>query len=307
MRVGSKVKTTTLLVDANNLFMRAFFALPRSLSSVGVGSTGAIVGVLQSLKLLIETYLPAETIIVWDGSPTWRRKIYPEYKRRKSSLDEETVQTIRQQREFLSTDILPRLGFVQYRHEDFEADDFIAYFALERFNEGGSVVILSTDHDFWQLVRPRLIVIDPIGKFKVSKKFFKESTTFSSPEFFLDHKIICGDRGDNVPVVKGLSGEKRFQKYLPVLQRNHLSHLCRWEHSSRWPKEFRNYYDPLFMNWQLVDLTHAASWITPRIVRSSESERFPFPTRGKIYDLAVEYGLMEMSTNVDDWYRLLNS
>jgi DNA polymerase-1 len=134
-----------------------------------------------------------------------------------------------------------------------EADDVIGYLA-KQFEE--KVTILSTDKDYLQLVSDRVTIYSPIKKKFYTPKAVTEEYGIS-PVNFLTHKILLGDKSDNVPGVKGL-GLKTLVKLLPDLKKDELVSIEQViENSEGKLKKFGDIYNfrkQLLINKQLMDL-----------------------------------------------------
>jgi DNA polymerase-1 len=78
---GITYNTNVLLVDAMNLFIRNYAAVP-SMDDDG-NHIGGMVGFFKSLGLAIRSFKPSRVIVVFDGKggSQRRRKIYPDYKK----------------------------------------------------------------------------------------------------------------------------------------------------------------------------------------------------------------------------------
>ena len=134
-----------LLVDANSLANRAFYALPPLSTSKGV-PTNAVYGFLAMLFRLIDERQPDYIICAFDHpSPTFRHAEFEAYKAtRKPSPDEFKVQ-LPMLKEALS---VLRISCVEL--PGYEADDIIGTLACKYSGEGFEVLILSGDKDCLQ-------------------------------------------------------------------------------------------------------------------------------------------------------------
>ena len=86
---------------------------------------------------------------------------------------------------------------------NFEADDLIAAYAKAAEAENLDVLIISSDKDLMQLVRPGISMLDPmkqkrIGADEVVEKFGVP------PAHVVDVQALAGDSSDNVPGVPGI-------------------------------------------------------------------------------------------------------
>lgn len=213
-----------------NTFIRAHAVAP--VTSEHGYHVGGITGFLMSLGYAIKNINPTRVIIPFDGKGgSQRRKtIYPDYKAgRKThvniintefySTKEEEVKSMEMQlRRLLDyLDTLP----VQYMAIDkIEADDAIAYLTSHFQRKYDSeVYIMSTDHDYYQLINQKTIVWSPIKKvFYTQEKFNLEFEGLPSNNYLL-YKVLIGDGSDNIPGIKGV-GLRTIKKNLPFLFEN---------------------------------------------------------------------------------------
>ena len=80
---------TLILVDGSSFLFRAFHALPPLTNSAGE-PTGAILGVTNMLRKMIEQYPTPYLVIVFDApGKTFRDELYPEYKSHRPPMPEE--------------------------------------------------------------------------------------------------------------------------------------------------------------------------------------------------------------------------
>ena len=134
-----------------------------------------------------------ELIICCDGRETWRRDVFPYYKRnRKTSRAEsghdwglifETLNTIR-------SELDEHFPYKVVHLDRAEADDIIAVLA-KHWTEGEKILILSGDKDFMQLQK-----YENVDQYSpVQKKFLRTK----NPQEFLFEHIARGDIADGIP------------------------------------------------------------------------------------------------------------
>ncbi len=129
---------------------------------------------------------------------TFRNDIYPDYKANRDALPEELVPQFELVREATRAFNLPAIQL-----EGYEADDLIATYARAAVERGIEVVVVSSDKDLMQLVRPGVTMFDPmkdvvIGAAEVTEKFGV------APDKVIDVQALAGDSTDNVPGVPGI-------------------------------------------------------------------------------------------------------
>jgi len=165
--------------------------------------TGAAYGFLMSFKKMqIEKDKDEEIYVVWDGGgENWRHKLTSDYKaNRKQKTD------IFHRQQLITQDILRSLGVAQCQAKGEEADDLIGSLAKFKRLQGNTVIIISSDKDFNQLVSRHIQVLHP----KMSNNDEKLMTPAQieedfgiPPSKFADWLALRGDSSDNI---KGLEG-----------------------------------------------------------------------------------------------------
>jgi 5'-3' exonuclease len=212
-----------LIIDALNTFIRGWTASP-ALNENG-DHTGGISSFLRSIGYAIKLLKPSRVIVVFDGKggSAKRRKIYPGYKNgRKNKLrinraygnllpaddksfDIELLRTV------LYLDTLP---VTTMSIDNIEADDTIAYLAMDTFSDS-NVSIMSTDKDFLQLASERINIWSPTKKKIYGCREIHDEFGVSCMNFIM-YKVLNGDASDNIDGVKG-AGIKTIIRSFPFL------------------------------------------------------------------------------------------
>ncbi len=191
-------KKKIYVVDGSSFIYRAYHALPELITAQGQ-PTNAIYGFTTMMLKLLETEQPEYLVVAMDARrPTWRDKIYPEYKANRPPMPEDLAQQIP-----YFPQVLGALGIPALHHDGYEADDLIATLVKEAKEKGFAVVIISGDKDLMSLVGDSVVMNDTLkGKIytipEVEKKFGV------SGERLLDLLALAGDKSDNVPGIKGV-------------------------------------------------------------------------------------------------------
>lgn len=253
-----------LLVDSLNTFLRSFVTV-HHLNPQG-NHIGGLTGFLKSVGHAIRLIDPTRVILVFDGhgGSTNKRYLYPEYKANRHITKISNWDAFDNQQEESESITNQIVRLISYLHclpvdllsvDKVEADDVIGYLA-NQFNE--KVTILSTDKDYLQLVSDRVTVYSPIKKKFYTPTAVKEEYGIS-PINFLTHKILLGDKSDNVPGVKGL-GLKTLVKLLPELKNDEPitieQILENAEGGSKKLVDIYNFRNQLLINKQLMDLSN---------------------------------------------------
>ena len=196
-----------MLVDANAVG-NAHNNMPKL--TAGDMPTQAIYGTTLFVESLIREYGGWNNLWVWDGRAQWRFDFYPAYKSNRSR-DEAS----RRRREEYHAQVpairemLTHLGISQMVGVGLEADDIAGGLSRRFSREDKTVILVSTDMDWVQLVNENVRFYDPFhGKKKISHLNFFEMTGYRTPRQFLDGKILTGDSSDCITPVGGLGKEK---------------------------------------------------------------------------------------------------
>lgn len=200
-----------LIVDGNSLVYRAFFALPLLQNSQGL-YTNAVYGFATMLLRLLEEEKPAYVMVVFDkGGPTFRHRLFGEYKAKREKTPSELVEQLPRVRELLAA-----LGIPALEADDLEADDLIGTFSRQAVTRGVRPVVVSGDADVLQLVDlPAEIIFTRRGISQTERYTSKElRARFGlTASQFIDYKALKGDQSDNIPGVPGV-GEKTAKDLL---------------------------------------------------------------------------------------------
>ncbi|HEU5050338.1 MAG TPA: DNA polymerase I [Gemmatimonadales bacterium] len=207
------------LIDGYALIYRAFFAMiSRPLRTTRGENTSAAWGVANFLLRLREKHRPELLAWVNDAGTSFREERYADYKSTREKLDDELQadfdRSLERILELLEAFRIPVLAVPGY-----EADDVIGTLATRAAARDLQAVIVSGDKDFYQLIGPRVALLNPGrgGPAAVEETWVDESNASERlgvpPGQVADFLALVGDTSDNVPGVKGI-GEKGAQKLL---------------------------------------------------------------------------------------------
>lgn len=195
------------LVDVSSLFFRSFYAI-RNLTNSKGQPTNAIYGFLSSIVKILSDQNPSGVVFCFDRpEPGFREEMYPEYKANRSETPEDLIKQF---------PYLPRLAealnIPTFEKAGFEADDVIGSLSLLGESHGFEVVIVSSDKDLCQLIKPGVVMFDPAKDAFLDIQGVK-SKLGVNPDQVVDYLSLVGDSSDNVPGVAGI-GPKGAQKLL---------------------------------------------------------------------------------------------
>ncbi|WP_394229794.1 DNA polymerase I [Shewanella colwelliana] len=190
-----------VLVDGSSYLYRAYYAPPHLTNSKGE-ATGAVYGVINMLRSLLNQYQPSQMAVVFDAKgKTFRNDMYADYKAHRPPMPDD----LRTQIEPLHR-IIRALGLPLVCIPGVEADDVIGTIATQASKEGRAVLISTGDKDMAQLVDDNVTLINTmtntiLGPNEVTEKFGV------GPELIIDLLALQGDKADNIPGLPGV-GEK---------------------------------------------------------------------------------------------------
>ena len=200
-----------IIIDSNCICFQSFYGQwGKNDEKIGV-----IYGFLRTLCGFMSQFNTTNFQFVWDSKKSLRKKLYPEYKnqRRKDLTAEEKrlLYLAYDQFQIIRSDILPALGFNNsFSISGLEGDDLIYYCGQK--NKTGSSVIVSLDHDLYQLLNKRVDFYN-LRSHTIFTKAQMKKELFCEPKQWGMVKAIGGCISDNV---KGCTriGEKSAIKFL---------------------------------------------------------------------------------------------
>lgn len=202
------------LLDAFALIYRSYYAFIRNprFNSKGV-NTSAMLGFTNTLVQLLETENPHYIGVVFDVSaPTFRHKMYKEYKANREQMPEDLRKSIPYIRRIIDAFNIPIIEM-----EGFEADDVIGTLAQKAKAEGFDTYMMTPDKDYAQLVDEHIRMYKPAkqgaapeiwGPDEVKKNFGIEN-----PRQVIEILGLTGDASDNIPGCPGI-GPKNAEKLI---------------------------------------------------------------------------------------------
>jgi DNA polymerase-1 len=207
------------LIDGYALIYRAFYALiSRPLRTAQGENTSAAWGVVNFLLRLREKHRPDYLAWINDAGNSFRTEKFPEYKSTRQKLDAELQADFDRSCERIDQ-LLHALGVPLVEVAGYEADDVIGTLATRAAACGMQAVIVSGDKDFYQLIGPGVVLLNPGrgGPAAVEELWVDESNASERlgvpPRQVIDFLAMVGDSSDNIPGVRGI-GEKGAQKLL---------------------------------------------------------------------------------------------
>lgn len=202
-----------LIIDGNSIINRAFYGIRLLTNKHGL-FTNAIYGFLKIMFKHVDELCPDYICVAFDlKAPTFRHKMYKEYKAQRKGMPEE----LRMQMPVMK-EVLGAMNIAIIEKEGFEADDIIGTVSRMCDEEGIKCHILTGDRDDLQLASDNtdiLLTITRMGS--TTTTVYNADGVMNeygvTPSEFVDVKALMGDSSDNVPGVKGI-GEKTAFGYI---------------------------------------------------------------------------------------------
>jgi DNA polymerase-1 len=197
-----------LALDTPWLLYRSFFGIPRSVRGVDGMPVGALLGTVNTILGLCDTYRP-RVVVCCTGAEdaVYRRALYPPYHAHRDPMPAE----LRAQWE-RAGELLAAFGWVVRGDEELEADDVL--WSCSRAEGGGGgggrTLICSADRDLFQAVCDHTAVValprgggtpELIGPAEVRERSGVE------PAQIPDLIALRGDPSDGLPGARGIGAK----------------------------------------------------------------------------------------------------
>lgn len=202
-----------VLIDGHSILNRAFYGVPDLTNSEGL-HTNAIYGFLNILFKILEEEKPEYLTVAFDlHAPTFRHKMFAEYKGTRKPMPGELRQQVPVMKE-----VLQAMGVKMIEQEGYEADDLLGTVSGLCERMGMDVSVISGDRDLLQLATEKVKIRIPKtkqGKTEMEDYYAADvkARYAVTPKEFIDLKALMGDASDNIPGVPSI-GEKTATKVI---------------------------------------------------------------------------------------------
>ncbi len=202
---------TLLCIDGNSILNRSFYGI-RLLTTKDGFPTNALYGLVNVISRELDALKPDYAAIAYDlKAPTFRHKMYADYKAGRHAMPDELRAQMPVSREFAAM-----LGLHILDMEGFEADDILGTLAAmaEADPEDCRAYLLTGDKDSLQLISPKVhVLLAGNNETKDTDEAAFIEKYGVRPDQFVDVKALMGDSSDNIPGVPGI-GEKTALKLI---------------------------------------------------------------------------------------------
>jgi len=241
---------TLMIVDALNLAFRYKHSGARDFAE----------DYLRTVESLKKSYKAKWVIIAADqGSSSYRKAIYPQYKQNRKDKYEQQTEAEQLEFELFFEDFTKTLELLAehypvLRFQGVEADDIAAYIVSKKRRLAvDEIWLMSSDKDWDLLIKPGVGRFSYVTRKEVTWDNWNDHYAFE-PEQYISVKCLMGDSGDNVPGVPGV-GPKRAQQLVE-------EYGTTWDIINSIPLHGRYKYiealnqnrEQLELNYQLMDL-----------------------------------------------------
>lgn len=300
-----------VLIDGHSILNRAFYGLPDLTNAEGL-HTNAIYGFLTIMFKLLEEEKPEYLTVAFDvHAPTFRHKMYAEYKGTRKPMADE----LRQQVPVIK-EVLHAMGVKTIECAGLEADDLIGTLSNRCENEGMEVTVISGDRDLLQLATEHVKIRIPKtkqGKTEIEDYYAKdvEERYQVTPKEFIDLKALMGDTADNIPGVPSI-GEKTATKIITQYHSIEEAH----EHVDelkppRASKALSEHWDLAVLSKELVTINVKADFpyelSEAKLGNLYTEEAYIFFQKLEFKNLLSRFDVSAPANKVEDGFKIITS
>jgi 5'-3' exonuclease len=276
-----------ILVDISQLLVAStFMSMKKGETEVDIKKLRHMI--LNSLRMYRKKHANefGELVICCDGSFSWRREIFPNYKagrksgRETSPLNWSQIFGCFDQ---LKGELKDNFPYQLIQIDTAEADDIIGTLVIRQRKEDERTLIISSDKDFIQLQREENVFqFSPIAK-----KFLNGV----DPQEYLNEHILRGDKSDGIPnvlssgscIVNGVRQTPLTKKLIDELKKKIPS-----KHALRFDE-----------NTELIDLRYTPWHLQLRILEQKHQEAKG--SRNMLPAYFTEHNLDALMKNIGDF------
>lgn len=300
-----------VLIDGHSILNRAFYGLPDLTNAEGL-HTNAIYGFLTIMFKLLEEEKPDYLTVAFDvHAPTFRHKMYAEYKGTRKPMADE----LRQQVPVIK-EVLQAMGVKTIECAGLEADDLIGTLSKRCERKDMEVVVISGDRDLLQLATEHVKIRIPKtkqGRTEIEDYYAKDvfERYQVTPEEFIDLKALMGDTADNIPGVPGI-GEKTATKIITQYHSIETAHDHVEElKPPRASKSLNEYWDLAVLSKELATINVNAEFSyelsEAKLGNIYTEEAYVFFQKLEFKNLLSRFDVAAPANKIEDAFRIITS
>ncbi len=204
-----------VLIDGHHLMYRAYWAIPRTLTTKSGEQVNTVFGVASMILSILKQEEPDAFLFCFDaGEETFRHQEMETYKAGRAETPDDFYSQIPRVHQLLQAFAIP-----QVEDRGFEADDLLCAYALKGEAEGMRVTIVTGDRDAFQLASEKTRIAIPHKGYQQAE-YLGPAEIYAKygirPDQVPAYKGLTGDPSDNLPGVKGIGPKgaaQLLQKY----------------------------------------------------------------------------------------------
>lgn len=219
---------------------------------------------IATVHSLARSYGCSKVIIASDqGSSTYRKEIFPEYKQnRKDKIAEQSEEEKEEFAEFFQEfeNLLEAIEYSEVwpvlRFQGVEADDIAAYLAKQKEHFGiEKLVLVSSDKDWDLLVRDGVSRFSYVTRKDITLDNWEETHKDGySQDQYLSIKCLQGDKKDNVPGITGIGAKRAFDLIETYGSAMDVYDNCPIDSRYKYIQNLNDNYEQILINYELLDL-----------------------------------------------------
>ena len=250
-------ENTLMIVDSLNLAFRYKHS----------GATDFAEDYLRTVNSLKKSYKAQYVIIAGDqGSSSYRKAIYPEYKQNRKDKFAEQTDAEKAAFELFFEDFTKTLDHIAaetdypvIRFPGVEADDIAAYIVNKKSKlPVDNIWLISSDRDWDLLVQEHVSRFSYVTRKEVTVDNWNTHYEFS-PEDYISIKCLTGDSGDNVAGVPGIGPKRAVSLVNEYGSTYDIIASIPISGRYKYIEALNQCKDQLILNYQLMDLvTHCS-------------------------------------------------
>jgi DNA polymerase-1 len=280
---------TIYLIDGTAYIHRAYHAIRGLANSKGL-PTNAIFGFTRMLIKLMEDRNPAYVGMFFDAKgPTFRHEMYAQYKANRPPMPEDMAVQIPYIKAVTAAFNLPII-----EKQGYEADDLIGTLARMAEQQGFTVVMITGDKDFMQLVTEQSSIWDPMKETAIDLESIRQNFGVE-PRQMIDVQGLSGDTTDNIPGVPGIGPKTALEL---IRDHNSMPELYQKLDTITKKKQrenLENFKEQAFLSRKLVTINTAAP-----VTLNAADFKVTAPDREKLAELFKELEFRQLQQSVPD-------
>ena len=290
-----------VLIDGHSILNRAFYGVPELTNSEGL-HTNAVYGFLNIMFKILEEEKADHLAVAFDlKEPTFRHKMYADYKGTRKPMPEELREQVPLMKEVLTAMGVPILTMAGY-----EADDILGTVAKRCQAEGEEISVVSGDRDLLQLADAHIKIRIPKTSRGTTEihDYYPEDVKREyqvTPIEFIDVKALMGDTSDNIPGVPSI-GEKTATNLIVAYGsiENAYAHLEEVK-PSRAKKALEEHFDMAVMSKKLAEICItcpiAFDYEDAKLENLYTPEAYQYMKRLEFKSILARFDVQEMGGN----------